>query len=229
MEIKTLGNELSQTISRIKDAKTTSQSIKVTEEPADKWKALPIHQKMTYIKGFFAALIRKPIKETEQLKNAFNTIEEWLSGKMNPKNWLLILGQVGLGKSKLATAICTAYNRVNYSPYSFENTRKWRMYSALQCVSAMKIESETNEYSRLLKCSKLFIDDIGTEPDYQMVFGNKRNCIQEILYSRYDRNLPTIITSNLTIEQLEKQYGLRVLDRLKEKSVLISLVGESLR
>lgn len=216
----------------IEQGKNTPRAEKIPAE-TDKWGQLSAEQKTAIIANIYQNGIGASFKKTDFVMGAFEKIRLWLSGKFSPKNWLMLRGQVGLGKSKIAQAICTAYNRVNYSPYVFENTKKWRIYTAQQCVAAMKVESETNEFKKLRTCHKLMIDDLGSEfpseRNYQVVYGNHRNCIQEILFERYERNLPTILTSNLTTQQLENLYGARILDRLKEKSVLIGFEGESFR
>lgn len=229
---KTKDVSVSEMIERAKSNKvdiSESENAKTDE----KWKSLSPEQKIQIIANIYRNGIGAAFKKTDFVKSAFDKIKDWLAGKFSPKNWLMLRGQVGLGKSKIAQAICTAYNRVNYSPYVFENTKKWRIYTAQQCVAAMKVENETNEFKKLCTCHKLMIDDIGSEFTsdryYQVVFGNHRNCIQEILFERYERNLPTIITSNLNTQQLETIYGSRILDRLKEKSVLIGFEGKSFR
>lgn len=62
----------------------------------------------------------------------------------------------------------------------------------------------------------LFIDDIGTEPASIKSWGNEISPVTELLYSRYDRQLFTIITSNLNDKELEERYGLRIADRMAE-------------
>ena len=62
----------------------------------------------------------------------------------------------------------------------------------------------------------IFIDDIGTEPASIKSWGNEISPVTELLYSRYDRQLFTIITSNLNDKELEERYGLRIADRMAE-------------
>lgn len=229
----TLGEEIHKIIMRASKNAVSHDAAEAKKKEAqkNKWNALSIEQKMNIIKCIYVQSVGAKFQKNDFIEKAFQMIESWLSGKFAPKNWLCLRGNIGTGKSRIAQAICTAYNRVNSSVYS--SPSNWQIYTAQRCVAAMKIESETNEYSKILKCQKLFIDDIGTEFNsdryYQVVFGNHRNCIQEILFERYSRNLPTIITSNLTSTQIEKIYGSRILDRLKEKSVLIGFEGESYR
>lgn len=74
----------------------------------------------------------------------------------------------------------------------------------------------------------LLIDDIGSEPIYSH-YGNSANIIAELLIRRYDRGRLTFATSNLTVSDLEKLYGPRVFDRMREMFNDITLQGESRR
>ena len=62
----------------------------------------------------------------------------------------------------------------------------------------------------------LFIDDLGIEPLIVKSYGNEFAPIEQIIYYRYERQLMTVITSNLLEEQILKTYGQRISDRLEE-------------
>ena len=62
----------------------------------------------------------------------------------------------------------------------------------------------------------LGIDDLGTEPQEVMDFGNVVTPVIDLLTKRYDEQLFTIITTNLTPKQIRKHYGDRIADRLNE-------------
>lgn len=76
-------------------------------------------------------------------------------------------------------------------------------------------------------------DDFGLENVNVKNYGNDQNIMEEILLDRYDEwkkyGLLTFGTSNLDPEQIEKAYGGRVRDRIKEMMNYISIVGESKR
>ena len=62
----------------------------------------------------------------------------------------------------------------------------------------------------------LSIDDMGCEPERCCIYGVDYTPIQQILYNRYDRRLPTMITTNLNLELIKDRYGERLLDRFAE-------------
>ena len=61
------------------------------------------------------------------------------------------------------------------------------------------------------------LDDLGTD-DYRSFYGNELNPLTEILQQRYDRDLFyfTHLTTNITSDQMEKIYGVRLESRRKE-------------
>ena len=75
----------------------------------------------------------------------------------------------------------------------------------------------------------LHIDDVGTEPASVKVWGNEVSPLVEILYSRYDNLLYTVITSNLSDEDILPRYGVRIADRFREMFDFLSFDNKSYR
>ncbi|WP_430813984.1 hypothetical protein [Carboxylicivirga sp. RSCT41] len=72
-------------------------------------------------------------------------------------------------------------------------------------------------------------DDLGAEEQYSSHYGCKVNVLKEILLKRYDlfmaKNMRTIITTNLSSEQIQSYYGERVLSRLREMVNVVKYPG----
>lgn len=124
---------------------------------------------------------------------------------------LLLLGNVGTGKTHLAAAIadqvitqqgCTALYRT--------------VYGILQYVKgSFDRESEYNEsdaFAAFIEPNLLIIDEVGatktTEFEQQTLFN--------IVNGRYEQQIPTIVISNLMPEELVIALGERCVDRLRE-------------
>ena len=75
----------------------------------------------------------------------------------------------------------------------------------------------------------LGIDDLGTEPREVMDFGNVVTPVIDLLTKRYDEQLFTIITTNLTPKQIREHYGDRIADRLNEMIEKIVFKNDSYR
>ncbi len=62
---------------------------------------------------------------------------------------------------------------------------------------------------------RLFLDDVGNEPHTDA----NKEAIAELLMRRYEKRLPTWITTNMTADEFSKHYGERVASRLRETSL----------
>ena len=105
----------------------------------------------------------------------------------------------------------------DYAPRSF-------MLSALEIANKARDETQEKRQSEgyvtfdMVKTTKriLFIDDLGTEPLAVRNYGNEIMPLTELLLHRYDKGLPTVITTNLGDQAIADTYGPRILDRLNE-------------
>ena len=134
---------------------------------------------------------------------------------------LLLLGGTGLGKTHLSLAIA---NEVLTGDRSV-------IYGSFQNL-VNKLSAETFSYSgntdvsdSILGCDLLIIDDLGTE----MSTTFSQSCIYNIINTRIMRGLSTIISTNLTFEELEKQYSPRVASRIIGSYTPLQFMGADIR
>lgn len=142
---------------------------------------------------------------------------------------LFLLGNTGTGKSL----------RLKWAAEAFGIT----MITATDlCDSLMETETTAEKENILLTVpprwnvvprhyNDLIIDDLGTEPDGQNIYGTKRNLIADAILRRYDvfPHWKTHFTSNMTGEAIRARYGERVWSRLNEMVVFVTLAGEDRR
>lgn len=152
----------------------------------------------------------KYIADTETQEKIAKSAK-WLCG--NHKFGLLLYGSVGSGKSTLARSICNLIGILYGSGYSADRKGVQRL-SALSLAKSM---TDDPQYSNKVKNQELlFIDDVGTEPASVKSWGNEFSPVTELLYARYDNQLFTIATSNLSDEDFGERYGSRISDRMEE-------------
>lgn len=75
-------------------------------------------------------------------------------------------------------------------------------------------------------------NDLGTEPEKAVNFGNSINVMEKIFLDTYDKIIPywhRHVTTNLPFDQIKQMYGVRFVDRVKECFNIIEIKGESLR
>ncbi len=138
---------------------------------------------------------------------------------------IVISGDVGTGKSFLAGAIVTQVERAGYNPIFITAQNLNNVFLKYHTAPI----DEKSLYSSLLcDCDLLVIDDLGCEPPFKNV---TNEYLLMVLCERAAKSLPTIITTNLSQNQLLDRYGDRVLSRLNDKrrGSFIEIKGEDLR
>ena len=138
---------------------------------------------------------------------------------------IVVSGDVGTGKSFLAGAIVTQVEKAGYNPIFITAQNLNNVFLKYHTAPI----DEKSLYSSLLcDCDLLVIDDLGCEPPFKNV---TNEYLLMVLCERTAKSLPTIITTNLSQNQLLDRYGDRVLSRLNDKrrGSFIEIKGEDLR
>lgn len=139
---------------------------------------------------------------------------------------LLLIGDVGCGKTTMLNAICRMVNRLYHSNISFE--RKGFQWESSYVLSEWAKENP-GRFEDFKQCEWAAIDDLGQENSEQMSYGNIIYPIRDILLHRYENNLITILTTNLPPKAISEKYGKRIGDRLAEMAHIIKFNERSYR
>lgn len=133
---------------------------------------------------------------------------------------MIFWGNVGRGKT--FTAACIANQLI-------ENNVPVMMTSFAKIVDDIfSIQDKAAYFKEFNRYKLLIIDDLGAErqTDYAM------EQVYKVIDDRYKNNLPMIITTNLTINELKApkkvEYS-RIYDRILEKCVPVSFTGKNYR
>jgi energy-coupling factor transporter ATP-binding protein EcfA2 len=142
---------------------------------------------------------------------------------INLKKGILLTGPVGCGKTtmmKLLREIVPPQQKFGIKScrdITFEFHKEG--YDTILRYSHQAFERSTNR--PFTTC----FDDLGAESTLKY-YGNECNVMGEILLSRYDHyisdHMLTHATTNLSAQELENYYGLRVRSRMREMFNLIS-------
>lgn len=84
-------------------------------------------------------------------------------------------------------------------------------------------------FRNLRNMPMIAIEDMGREPIEVLDYGNVLNPVVDMLEYRYNLQLFTFITTNLTKSQIREKYGNRIADRFNEMLEVIIFKNETYR
>lgn len=184
----------------------------------------------TFDLGFYSKIADKekygmeksPMENIENIKNiAFNFSSN--IDDSSQKN-LLFVGNTGLGKTFLAN--CIASEVIKQGKTVVYQTAPVLMDKVIEYkFSYNKTGIEKEQYNKIFNVDLLIIDDLGTET----MSNNKFTELFNIINTRLLKNKKMVISTNLTLKELYKEYDERVMSRLIGSFTICKFVGEDIR
>ena len=151
--------------------------------------------------------------ENNDNKAQLRQMADWLTSGSS-KFGILLCGGCGNGKSTLLKAFQQLLNYLAIPMHDSQGNYGIQITDAK--FVAHLARTDYSAFLRLSRKDMLGVDDLGTEPQEVMDFGNVVTPVIDLLTKRYDEQLFTIITTNLTPKQIRDHYGDRIADRLNE-------------
>jgi hypothetical protein len=162
---------------------------------------------------------------------------------------ILLRGGVGLGKTlslklfadirsrEYKPQICTAAELKQYGwpdRFYFPSGFTLKQFNACQFVQREFIRGGYEAINPFLMSKEMIFDDLGSENQNAMNYGNKVNIMEEVLTERYElfinQGIRTHITTNIVnADEIQRLYGERIRSRMREMFNTISVEGEDRR
>lgn len=167
---------------------------------------------------------RREFVDSSDLRMHIRSIADFVTGDSTKFGFMLI-GNCGNGKTTLLYAF---QNLLNYLVRREVIDADY----GLQIIDAREITMQAKDYKQVDKLKKepmLAIEDMGRESTEVLDYGNVYNPVIDLLEYRYDQQLFTAFTSNLSVDELAKKYGTRITDRFREMFLKVVFTNQSYR
>ncbi len=164
----------------------------------------------------------EPYSQRQLMKIIYEDCKYWADNypKVKQKD-LFINGKSGLGKTFLLRAMAERLIERN------ANVLLISAYKMLEILRKSYFEND-NSVSELLDVDILMIDDLGSEPMMNNI------TVEQLFYlinERQNRELSTIISTNLTLPELREKYTERIASRITDtrRCLMCQLIGDDIR
>ena len=135
---------------------------------------------------------------------------------------LLFSGNTGLGKTFLSACIARA---VADQGYSVVYESAGHLFSALEKARFEANDENRRAAAKYTECELLIVDDLGTELPGQFVTA----ALYSLINDRLLENRPTIISTNLNVDELARRYNPQIASRLRGSYKRVAFVGDDIR
>lgn len=162
----------------------------------------------------------------EYIQKLYEKMKKWCYGNFD-KTIIFLAGQTGVGKTHLMKCMANELIKRHKLVYL---TSSFAMHQDFVKSYATRDLDEKNELiNKYLSPEILFIDDLGTE-----IRSNREitvNYLYQIINERKMQKRPTVITSNLNIEDIMEYYDERIASRIADQttSICIYISGNDIR
>ncbi len=178
-------------------------------------------------RGLFIATFKEVDKTIIVYKHLseYEDIIDWMTNTRD--KGLLLMGDVGRGKSVIITGIIPVLLRIKNRYTRVIHSQELTKPIPDAIVYGYGQRPDTN-LDYLIKTPFPIIDEVGVESQVND-YGERSEGFNLVINASERYHRPLFITTNLTAEQLLERYGERTVDRLQHLCRIIEFKGDSLR
>lgn len=156
------------------------------------------------------------------MEKTYQTCRRYAYGFSMKSGNLLFSGNTGLGKTYLSVCIART---VADNGYSVVYESASHLFSCLERARFDATEENRSAAAKYDACDLLIIDDLGTELAGQFVTAS----LYTLVNDRLLESKPTIISTNLTVDELCSRYNPQIASRLRGSYRRVAFVGDDIR
>ena len=157
----------------------------------------------------------------ERMRSIYNYCKKYADEFSLESPSIIMQGATGLGKTHLSLAIAKSaidlgHDVIYGSSYNLLNKIERERFGR---------DEDNDSYNNLLECDLLILDDLGTEYTSAYISAT----IYSIINTRLLSSKPTIISTNLSMEEMLERYSDRIVSRILGSYERLVFVGKDIR
>lgn len=161
----------------------------------------------------------------DNMRGILDTVKSFLSGFSDTPGNLLLYGNTGVGKTFLTNCIAKELLDRSYTVVYLTSLNLFDILEKSKFDRAMSQTEKEASLSYILASDLLIIDDLGTELNNSFTSSQLYHCID----TRLTSNRSTIISTNLSFDDLRERYSERIFSRITSNYSLLKITGDDIR
>lgn len=166
------------------------------------------------------------VSPKENIKRIADKAKAFIENFHTSKDNLLLMGNTGVGKTFLAN--CIAHELLEQGHIVVYLTA-FRLFDILENYKFHRGYNDSNDNTKqfdyILDCDLLIIDDLGTEMNNTFTTSQ----LYLIINERLLRQKSTIISTNLSLSNLNTNYSERIYSRIISSYSILKIIGRDIR
>ena len=139
---------------------------------------------------------------------------------------LLMTGAPGLGKTFLSACIAREVSESGFSVVYDTASHVFSQFESGKFGRENPFDDDANaDINRYLRCDLLIVDDLGSEMTTAFVV----SALYQLINTRMITGKKTILSTNLSPEELGRRYGAAILSRIEGEYQILTFFGEDIR
>ena len=159
----------------------------------------------------------------ESMQTALRVCHEFADTFSEKFSNILLYGDTGVGKTFLTHCIAKELMDQSYSVIYFSAVSLFENFA--KNAFGKKDEADNDVFDHIYNCDLLIIDDLGTELSNSFTVSQLFVCLNE----RILRRKPTVISTNLTLDDVNSIYSERIFSRISSNYMILRLTGDDIR
>lgn len=161
----------------------------------------------------------------DNMQNILTTVKSFLSDFSNHGDNLLLYGNTGVGKTFLTNCIAKELLDRSHTVVYLTSLKLFDILETYKFDRELSQQEKNATISYILDSDLLIIDDLGTELNNSFTSSQLYHCID----TRLNHQKSTIISTNLSFDDLRERYSERIFSRLTSSYTLLKITGDDIR